>query len=104
VAQVFGTLKFEQFYNGHRPHQGIVNARPLQPLPVPLAAPDQNAFTYDDATDSVEYFMSINMLHELYGWGFRQGQGRLAPSLRQTRRIQKGIGAPLIRPVVLAGG
>jgi len=35
--------EFEQFYNGHRPHQGIANARPLQPLPVPLAAPDQNA-------------------------------------------------------------
>jgi hypothetical protein len=31
--------EFEQFYNGHRPHQGIANARPLQPLPVPLAAP-----------------------------------------------------------------
>jgi transposase InsO family protein len=32
-------------YNHARPspHQGIANARPLQPLPVPLAAPDQNA-------------------------------------------------------------
>jgi putative transposase len=35
--------EFEQFCNGHRPHQGIANARPLQPLPVPLAAPDQIA-------------------------------------------------------------
>ncbi len=35
--------QFEEFYNGHRPHQGIANARPLQPLPVPLAAPDQLA-------------------------------------------------------------
>jgi transposase InsO family protein len=35
--------EFEQFYNGHRPHQGIANARPLQPLPVPLAVPDQLA-------------------------------------------------------------
>jgi len=25
--------EFEQFYNGHRPHQGIANARPLQALP-----------------------------------------------------------------------
>ena len=32
------------------------------------------ALIYDDATDSVEYFMSINMRHELHGWGFRQGQ------------------------------
>ena len=28
--------EFEQFYNGHRPHQGIANARPLQPLPAPI--------------------------------------------------------------------
>jgi putative transposase len=35
--------EFEQFYNGHRPHQGIANARPLQSLPVPLAAHDQIA-------------------------------------------------------------
>ena len=35
--------EFEQFYNGHRPHQGIANARPLQPLPVPLAVADQIA-------------------------------------------------------------
>jgi putative transposase len=35
--------EFEEFYNGHRAHQGIANARPLQPLPIPLAAPDQIA-------------------------------------------------------------
>jgi transposase len=35
--------EFEQCCNGHRPHQGIANARPLQPLPIPLAAPDQIA-------------------------------------------------------------
>ena len=35
--------EFGQFYNGHRPHQGIANARPLRPLPAPLAAPDQIA-------------------------------------------------------------
>jgi putative transposase len=35
--------EFEQFYNGHRPHQGIANARPLHPLPAALTAPDQNA-------------------------------------------------------------
>ena len=43
-SHLLHTLReFEQFYNGHRPHQGIANARPLQPLPVPLAAPDQIA-------------------------------------------------------------
>ena len=30
---------FEEFYNGHRPHQGIANARPLFPLPTPIADP-----------------------------------------------------------------
>jgi putative transposase len=35
--------EFEQFCNGHRPHQGIANARPLQPLPVPLVVPGQIA-------------------------------------------------------------
>ena len=35
--------EFEEFYNEHRPHQGIANARPLRPLPVPLAAPDRIA-------------------------------------------------------------
>jgi putative transposase len=30
---------FEEFYNGHRPHQGIANARPLFPLPTPIDNP-----------------------------------------------------------------
>jgi transposase InsO family protein len=33
--------EYEQFYNSHRPHQGITNARPLQPLPPPITGPDQ---------------------------------------------------------------
>jgi putative transposase len=28
--------EYEQFYNSHRPHQGIANARPLQALPPPI--------------------------------------------------------------------
>lgn len=35
--------EFEQFYNGHRPHQGIANARPLHSLPAPIADPDNIA-------------------------------------------------------------
>ena len=31
---------FEQFYNAHRPHQGIANARPLRALPAPIPEPD----------------------------------------------------------------
>jgi hypothetical protein len=32
-----------QFCNGHRPHQGITSARPLYPLPTPIADPKQIA-------------------------------------------------------------
>ena len=35
--------EFEEFYNSHRPHQGIQNARPLYPLPAPIADPDKIA-------------------------------------------------------------
>ncbi|MEU5032410.1 helix-turn-helix domain-containing protein [Streptomyces milbemycinicus] len=33
--------EFEEFYNSHRPHQGIANARPLHPLPTPIDDPDR---------------------------------------------------------------
>jgi putative transposase len=35
--------EFEIFYNAHRPHQGIANARPLAPLPEPITDPDRLA-------------------------------------------------------------
>ena len=35
--------EYELFYNAHRPHQGITNARPLQPLPQPITDPDRLA-------------------------------------------------------------
>jgi putative transposase len=35
--------EFEIFYNEHRPHQGIANARPLVPLPEPISDPNQLA-------------------------------------------------------------
>jgi putative transposase len=35
--------EFEVHYNRHRPHQGIANARPLAPLPQPIADPDRLA-------------------------------------------------------------
>jgi putative transposase len=31
--------EYEQFYNEHRSHQGIANARPLKPLPEPITDP-----------------------------------------------------------------
>jgi putative transposase len=35
--------EFEAFYDHHRPHQGIANARPLRPLPPPITDADQIA-------------------------------------------------------------
>ncbi|WP_207786117.1 integrase core domain-containing protein [Micromonospora globispora] len=35
--------EFEDFYNSHRPHQGIANARPLYPLPAQVADPNKIA-------------------------------------------------------------
>jgi putative transposase len=35
--------EYEQFYNRHRPHQGIANVRPLKPLPEPITDPGQLA-------------------------------------------------------------
>jgi putative transposase len=35
--------EYERFYNNHRPHQGIANARPLRPLPAPIT--DQGEIT-----------------------------------------------------------
>jgi transposase InsO family protein len=35
--------EFEAFYNQHRAHQGIANARPRQPLPEPITDPDRIA-------------------------------------------------------------
>jgi transposase InsO family protein len=35
--------EFETFYNEHRPHQGIANARPLKPLPPPITKPVETA-------------------------------------------------------------
>jgi len=36
---LYGLREFEQFYNSQRPHQGIADARPLRPLPSPIADP-----------------------------------------------------------------
>jgi transposase InsO family protein len=35
--------EFEHFYNSHRPHQGIGNARPLNALPPPISPADADA-------------------------------------------------------------
>ncbi|MGW1552334.1 integrase core domain-containing protein [Streptomyces sp. NPDC002346] len=35
--------EFETFYNEHRSHQGLANARPLHPLAAPIEDPDRIA-------------------------------------------------------------
>src|SRR3954447_18914205 len=35
--------EYERFYNLHRPHPGIANARPLAVLPTPIAEPGRLA-------------------------------------------------------------
>jgi len=42
-----------QSCNGHRPHPGIANARPLQPLPVPLVSPGQIASLHIQRRDQL---------------------------------------------------
>jgi putative transposase len=42
--------EYEAFYNAHRPHQGIANARPLAPLPEPITNHDQLARLASTAT------------------------------------------------------
>jgi transposase InsO family protein len=39
----YALREFETFYNEHRAHQGIANARPLKPLPGPITDPDRLA-------------------------------------------------------------
>jgi putative transposase len=40
---LYALREYETFYNEHRPHQGIANARPLKPLPEPITDPERLA-------------------------------------------------------------
>ncbi|WP_406163891.1 MULTISPECIES: integrase core domain-containing protein [Streptomyces] len=65
--------EFEQFYNAHRPHQGIANTCPLHPLPEPITdhrSPIRTktpASTYIEPTDSAASFTSTSMLRDQAG-------------------------------------
>lgn len=75
--------EFEAFYNHHRPHQDIANARPLRPLPPPITDPDQiarldigrHAWLGGSSTSTI-------MPPELHGCDYRQEQ----PSARILSR------------------
>ena len=83
--------KFKQFYNGHRPHQGVANALPSHPLPAPVTDPDKINLLDIRRRDHHD-----GVLHEseyaahLHGRNFRHAQG----SDRQKRLHQ--------RPLVIA--
>jgi putative transposase len=77
--------EFEEFYNEHRPHQGIANARPLCPLRRrSLIRSRSPAWTYEDTNVWAEYSTSTSMPPELHGGGFRQPQGYLGGHMVQT--------------------
>jgi transposase InsO family protein len=61
-------LEFEAFYNSHRPHQGIANARPLCPLRRRSSTRSRSpAWTSDDTNVWAGSSTSISMLSELHG-------------------------------------
>lgn len=69
--------EFDVFYNTHRPHQGIVNARPLRPLPPPITDPTRSpAWTSNDTHGSAESSTPTNMPLDMPEWNFRQLQRR----------------------------
>jgi hypothetical protein len=61
--------EFEQFYNLHRPRQGIANARPLRalPSPIPLTDVDARLRAYRDATASAASSTTTDMPPNLRG-------------------------------------
>ena len=60
--------EFEQFYNSHRPHQGIANARPLRALPPPIPKPDAATRLHvPDGSASAASSTSTDMPLNLHG-------------------------------------
>jgi len=59
--------EFEDFYNGHRPHQGIANAAPLRRLSEPITDSRSPACTYEDANVWAESSTNTSMPLDLHG-------------------------------------
>jgi putative transposase len=84
--------EFEQFYNSHRPHQGIANARPLRALPSPIPEPTAATCLHVHRRDRLG-----GILHEYQhaalparmkfsaSTGLASGIGRRAPELPWRR-------------------
>ncbi|HWO64741.1 MAG TPA: integrase core domain-containing protein, partial [Umezawaea sp.] len=68
--------EYEQFYNAHRPHQGIANTRPLHPLPPPIT--DQAQITDLDIRRRQRLggiLTNTTTQSDQHGRSFRQAQG-----------------------------
>ena len=80
--------EFEQFYNSHRPHQGIANARPLHALPSPIPEPDVATGLHIHRRDRLG-----GIFHEYRHaalparMNFRQAQGRVLVLANRGRPI-----------------
>jgi hypothetical protein len=91
--------EYETFYNAHRPHQGIAQARPLQPLPEPITNVGQLAQLRIHRRDRLG-----GLLHEYEHAACRGGSGgpkaiwgrarRVNQRARGSRPARHGIGSP----------
>jgi Integrase core domain len=68
--------EFEHFYDEHRPHQGIANARPFAAATraTPRLRQHHAPSTSEDATASAASRTNTNMPPDLCGWNYRQAQ------------------------------
>jgi Integrase core domain len=60
--------QYERHHNAHRPHRGIANARPPQPITDLATSPIS---TSADVTASAASSTNTNTPHDLHGRGFR---------------------------------
>ena len=97
-AHLLHTLReFGQFYNSHRPHQGIASARPLRALPSPIPEPDAATRLHVDRSDRFG-----GVLHEYRHAAlparmrFRQAQGH--PRQQQPRHPARRAPCPVLQP------
>jgi hypothetical protein len=82
--------EYEQFYNQHRPHQGIANARPLTPLPPTRSPTTINSLSCASivAIVSAASCTNTNMPHDLPGRDFRQVQRPLWSWVRVSMALR----------------
>jgi putative transposase len=74
--------EFEQFYNAHRPHQGIGNARPLNALPPPIPLADVDARLHVQRRDRLVAGVALDQAaHADHRLGLGRTRGCLADAV-----------------------